>query len=372
MALSVESKVGVFFIIALIALGIITFQVEDLGKVFKRRYVMYAQFNHASGINPGDTVAIAGVKVGEVKSLELRPDSVIMTLNIESKDRIRKDAVATIAWGGLLGNRYIDITLGSPDAPFLDPKSTIETKPGIEITQVLQKIDTAASTLQALLQSEEGSKFGGLITNLFKISDDIAQGKGTLGKLVGSAEMYEKAMGIADDLKDASARVKKILADNEEGIGKLMESLNAAVPEAKEAFASINKIGEQVESGKGLLPALLNDEKMYNDFKDSLAKLNTSLDSIEQFTKDVREGKGLIARLVGDEKLSEEFAQTIGSLTAIAKRLESGDSTLARLTRDDDLYVEAKKLVEDARETVRSLKEQVPLGTFGSVLLSAF
>ncbi len=60
------------------------------------------------------------------------------------------------------------------------------------------------------------------------------------------------------------------------------------------------------------------------------------------------------------------------SVKAIAQRLDTGDNTLARLTRDSDLYTDVKKLVDDARETLRSVKDQVPVGTFASVMLSAF
>lgn len=373
MALNVEAKVGLFFIVALVILGVITFKVEDMSALFKHKTTMYAHFEHASGINPGDPVAIAGVKVGEVKSLELNDKGVRMTLTINGHNRVRDDAVATVAWGGLLGNRYIDITLGGPAAGYLAPGSEIPTKPSVEITAVLAKLDAAASELQkALAAGGAGEKIGGLLDNLRKISQDLAEGKGTLGKLVGSAEMYDKVMGIADDLKDMSARLRNVIEKNEGRLDNIFARLEEAVPEARDAFATIKRLGEQAESGKGILPALLNDEQMYQDLKGALAKLDTSLDRVDQVAKDISEGRGLLGKLTKDEKMAEDFAQALASLRAVAERLEKGDSTLARLTRDDELYKQVKGLLDDARESMRGLKEQVPLGTFASVMLSAF
>lgn len=238
---------------------------------------------------------------------------------------------------------------------------------------MLAKLDSAASEIQkALADGGFGDKVGGLLDNLKKISDDIAQGKGTLGKLAASSEMYDKVMGIADDLKDASGRLRGVVERNEGRVDNIFARLEEAMPEARDAFATIKRLGEQAESGKGMLPALLNDEQMYQDLKNSLAKLSTALDRVDQIGKDISEGRGLLGKLTTDEKVAEDFAQTLASLRAVAERLEKGDNTLAKLTRDDDLYKQAKGVLDDARESLRSLKEQVPLGTFASVMLSAF
>jgi phospholipid/cholesterol/gamma-HCH transport system substrate-binding protein len=371
--LSVEAKVGVFFIVGLVILGVVTFKVEDMSALFRAKKTMYAHFEHASGINPGDPVAIAGVKVGEVKALELDDRGVRMTLSLNSSARVREDAIASVAWGGLLGNRYIDISLGSTGAGFLEEGSELPTVPSIEITAVLGKLDAAASELQKVLaEGGVGEKVGSLLDNLMKISEDMAQGKGTLGKLVDSPEMYDKLTGIADDLQEMATRLRGVVEKNEGRLDSIFASLEEAVPEARDAFATIKRLGEQAESGKGILPALLNDEQMYTDLKGSLAKLGTSLDRIDLVTTDISEGRGLLGRLAKDEKMADDFAQSLASLRAVAERIETGDNTLARLTRDDDLYLQAKGMLDDARESLRGLKEQVPLGTFGSVLLSAF
>lgn len=373
MALNTETKVGVFFLIGLAILGFLTFKVEDWGALFRKQAQYTVHFPHASGLKVGDMVAVAGMKVGEIKEVRLTGKGVVMVMGVDETVRIRKDAVASIAWGGLLGNRFIDISLGSEESVFLAPGSEIANivEP-IEISDVLAKLDKAAGAIQGLLQGDEGSQFTGLLDNLNKISDDIAQQKGTIGKLVGSDEMYKKLDGIADDLQAAADSVSKILADNDERVASIIKNLDEAVPQAREAFASIKKLSDQAESGKGLLPALLSDEQMYTDFKDSLAQLNKAMDDIETTAKDMREGKGLIGKLVNDEQIGTDFSETLASVKAIAQRIEKGDNTLARLSRDEDMYADIKKLLDDARETLRSAREQVPVGTFASILLSAF
>jgi len=340
----------------------------------RRKYVVTARFPHAGGLKEGDGVHVAGKKVGEIQELKLLEDGIEVVMNVDAGVRIRGSSVATVAWGGLIGNRYVDISLGNlDDQTTLPPGSEIPTGPSIELGDVLRKVDAAAMAFKDMFESSNiGPKLSELVDNLLAIAKDIKEQRGTIGKLVASDELYKKVVGIADDLQGASARISKILLENDERIGSILEGLDAAAPEARDAFASIKRISEQIDSGKGILPALLHDEKMYEELKGALANLDTSLNRIEELTRSFQEGSGLIARLAGDEELADDFGAAVKSLKEIAKRLEAGDSTLARLTRDSDLYDDLKKLLDEARETLRSVKDQVPVGTFASVLLSAF
>jgi len=380
MALSVETKVGLFFLIGLAILGVITFRVANVSEYFQPKAYYTVFFPSASGLNPDDPVAVAGLKVGKIKSLELKETGVLMTLTIDPKIRIRRDAIASVAWGGLLGNRYIDISLGKPDQPWLEPGSEIPVGPTIELTDVLFKLNAAATDFQDMLKtSGAGSKVQTVLENLTKASSDIAkvtedirERRGTVGKLIGSDELYNKAISIADDLKGSAANVRKLLGDNNERLNTIIEKLDAAIPEAKDAFSSIKKLGDEANSGKGVVAALLNDQKMAQDLRSSMTRLGSTLDRLDAIATGLEQGQGLAGRIINDPQMADDVRGAVKSLRAVAQRLETGDNTLARLTRDKDLYEDVKKLLDDARETLRSVKEQVPVSTFASLLLTSF
>jgi phospholipid/cholesterol/gamma-HCH transport system substrate-binding protein len=208
--------------------------------------------------------------------------------------------------------------------------------------------------------------------DIAKVTEDIRERRGTVGKLIGSDELYNKAMSIADDLKSSAANVRKLLDDNNQRLNTIIEKLDAAIPEAKDAFASIKKLGDEANNGKGAVATLLNDEKMAQDLRNSLTRLGSTLDRLDTLTKNAEEGQGLVGRLINDPQMADDVRDAVKSLRVVAQRLETGDNTLARLTRDKDLYEDVKKLLDDARETLRSVKEQVPVGTFASLLLTTF
>ena len=373
MAISTETKVGAFFLIALAILGWFTFHVQNLGDAFAKTKTLTAHFTHAASLQAGDGVFVAGLRVGEIESLQLNDDGVVVTMQVKADAPVRESSEAVAAWGGLLGNRFIDITLGDPADPILPDGGVVKTRPSIEIETVLRKVDQAAAQLSDMLKSSDvGPNLGKLVENLLAISDDIRNQKGTMGKLISSSDLHDKAVAIADDLKETAENLNKLVADNDERIGSILENLDKAAPEMRDAFAGIKRLTEQAETGKGILPALLNDEKMYEDLKGSLAKLNASLVRVDELTESIQKGEGLMGKMIGDEKLAQDVTDAVESLKNVAERLDKGDNTLARLTRDKDLYEDVKKTLDDAREMLRTAKEQLPVGTFASVILSAF
>lgn len=407
MKVSTDTRVGVFFLVGLVILGVVTFQVEDLGGLFAKKVIMKTRVHHAAGLKEGDMVAMAGLKVGEVKEIHIRDNMVEVTMGLEDGVPVREDSVVKIAWGGLLGNRYIDMTLGSPEKPVLKPGAYVPSVEALRLDEIFMKVDKAAGNIQeTFAENELGQNFRRLIDNAARISEkmvsgegtigklindpglydnlkstaaQIKSGEGTLGKLIYSDELHKQALAVVADLKSASARMEKLLADNDGRIENIIKGLEAAAPEAKDAFTTIKDLGKKIDAGEGILPALINDKEMRKNLEHALARLSSSLDKIDEFTTGLKEGKGLAAKLVNDEEFAKtfeaagkDFQETARSLRAIAERIETGDNTVARLTRDSDLYEDVKKVLADTRETLRRVREQIPVGTFTSVLLSAF
>ena len=219
MAMSTETKAGIFFLVAFVILGLATFKVEEVGQILRPSYVLKARFRHASGLKVGDPVAVAGVRVGEVKLLGLDEDGIYVVAEIKTDAKVRKDATASIAWQGLLGTKYLDISLGSREQGLMESGEEIKnTREAIEIGAVMEKVDLAVQEVRGLLSGGVKDEMGTIITNMAKISEDVAKQRGTLGKLVGSDEMYKKLDAIATDLTSAAGSLKKILAENEKDL----------------------------------------------------------------------------------------------------------------------------------------------------------
>lgn len=111
-----EVIVGLFMIAGLAALLFLALQVSGLSpKPAGDRYTLYANFNDTGGLAPRGKVSMAGVTVGTIESVTLDLETfqarVAMSINSEISN-IPADSAAVIRTSGLLGDQYIDISIG--------------------------------------------------------------------------------------------------------------------------------------------------------------------------------------------------------------------------------------------------------------------
>jgi len=136
----VESMVGVFVLLAFVALSTLAFQVSGLTSLFPTKsYTVLASFDDIGGLKVRSAVKIGGVQIGEVSKITLDPVSfkAIVHMRIENHfNDIPDDSSAGIFTAGLLGDNYIAIT------PMYN-KSFLKEGSEIEITRsamVLEKL----------------------------------------------------------------------------------------------------------------------------------------------------------------------------------------------------------------------------------------
>ena len=73
-----------------------------------------------------------------------------------------------------------------------------------------------------------------------------------------------------------------------------------------------------------------------------------------------------------DEQVSEDLKVTAANLREVTQRLADGEGTLGKLSKDEELYDDARYLMEDIRAAVDDFRETAPILTFTSVFFGAF
>lgn len=114
-----DFSVGLFMLLGLIAVGVMVIKVSGVSNLISTKgYEITADFNDIGKLKVHAPVTVAGVKIGEVIRIELKPDA----LNAKVTMRLRddklipsQDAQARILTEGLLGSNYISIVPGYED-----------------------------------------------------------------------------------------------------------------------------------------------------------------------------------------------------------------------------------------------------------------
>jgi len=104
--------VGVFGLLGILALAILSFRLGDLSLFPPPSYILYANFDNISGLKTGADVEIAGVKVGKVIKIWLQQEQARVAMRINQGVQVDSDAIAGVKTAGLLGDKFISLELG--------------------------------------------------------------------------------------------------------------------------------------------------------------------------------------------------------------------------------------------------------------------
>jgi len=289
------------------------------GQNFWQRKVQYqVHFLRTNGLLFGAPVALNGVNIGSVTGIGFPadPEARHITVDIEvtrrSAPRIREDTVASIRTQGVLGDKYVELSAGTPTAPPREPGSVIPAIAPVDYEAVLGQSGDIVDNIVELTAS------------LRNVLQAIDRGEGLLGAIVRSREQGELTFG---DIQQAIANLAKITAHAE-------------------------SIMESVERGEGFLGALVRDTSRAEVI---LSRLARSADQLEQFAQRLNTADGLMPRLIEDEDLGERLVSNIDAtakdLAEVTAKVKRGEGTLGALVNDPTLYDETTEFVKSTRKS---------------------
>jgi len=362
MALSTEKKVGLFFLVTIIALAVVIELVEDW-RPFETHRKYIAFFDAAVGISAGDSVRLAGVEVGKIEAIGIEDNKVRIDFYVVDGTRIKEDSVATIRQTNLLGGQFLGLDFGSDQSKALSPGSAVQTREGVNIDQLISNLDrNQERVLGALGDMVEESRgpFLDTMAQIDNITRKIDQGEGTLGLMVNDPALYEEVQG-------AAANLQLILARIERGEGSLGRMVNdtALYDNAALSLANLSEITGRVKDGKGSVGRLFTDDELYANASDALA-------NIRDVSAKANNGTGSLGKLVNDDALYEEARASMQRINSIAAKIDDGKGTMGRLVNEDDLYRDAKTTLHKVEKAVDGLSDQGPLSALGVVVGTLF
>lgn len=150
---------GIFIVVGLAILATGIFLIGDKQFLFSSTYLLKAAFPNVDGLNKGGDVRVGGLRVGTVDQIDLpippgRKVTVVMKLHDSTLPIIRKDSVAAIKTEGILGDKYLDISLGSKDAETANDGDVIHAEPTVNVADVANSIALETKASLAVFQED--------------------------------------------------------------------------------------------------------------------------------------------------------------------------------------------------------------------------
>jgi phospholipid/cholesterol/gamma-HCH transport system substrate-binding protein len=292
-----QLKVGVLIVAALAILAVSIYKLGQVANLFSRRYELYTFMAEANGLRVGGTVLVAGQFAGTIKSIDFLPVDndttrnlkVRMAVDHDLEQQIRADSKAHVRTLGLLGDKVIDISTGTPRYSVLRAGDTIPVTPSLDYEAVLAQ---AASAVNDMVE---------LTHDMRQITSSLVRGEGTIGQLMTNRALYDQFVAT---MSRASVMMTRF------------------------------------ENPNSTFGRMLNDPTLYNRFV-------AVMGSADSLVVALNDKNGTIGKLLRDDSIYVHLVGMAAAGDSLVRALTSGQGLAGRLLTDPTLYDRVNKLTTD-------------------------
>jgi phospholipid/cholesterol/gamma-HCH transport system substrate-binding protein len=319
-----QLKVGSLIILAVLVLGVALYKLGQAVNLFSKRYELQAYLKEAGGLRVGGSVMVAGQLAGTIKEIDLLPvdmdtlRNVKIVVGIDQKlqEQVRGDSKARVKTLGLLGDKIIDISPGTPKASPLQNGDTLRVQASLDYEEVLTK---AASAVDDVV---------GLTKDMRTLTRSLVSGKGTIGQLLTNPALYNQ-------LESTLGRTNALLF--------------------------------RVQSSRGTMARFLDDPRLYEEMVGAVSGVDSLLAAM-------RSRNSSMGRLITDSTFYTQGVSTMQSFAAIAanadtlvKNMAAGKGMLGKALTDDQLYTSLQKLIDDFTALIADIRKDPSRYTKGLI-----
>ncbi|MCX6400295.1 MAG: MlaD family protein [Propionibacteriales bacterium] len=292
----------IFMVTTALATGVLIITIGNLSFGATKEYA--AEFVDATGVNKGDDIRIAGVKVGSVQEIEvLGADRARVTFKVDADTVVDQATHATVKYRNLIGQRYITLTQEGAGGKRLEEGEALpvdRTKPALDLTVLFNGFKPL---FQALSPDD-----------INKLSFEIVQ-------------VFQGEGGTVEGLLGSTASITQTLADRDQVIGELLDNLDFVLDHVADRDKQLTQL---IDSFRGLIGGLNDDREAILSSLDSISELSVQTAALvtdikDPFVKDIKELRAVAGNLDRNRKEIDRSLQVLPiKLTKIGRTATYG------------------------------------------------
>ncbi len=252
--------------------------------------VWHVTFPQTGGLSESDEVRVNGLRKGNVAGVDLVGDHVVVNLALSSEVALTTASMVAIRNVGMMGEKVIAVDLRMGGQPY----ATTDTIPGVYEKGIPEVMAEMGGTIETVTQ---------LASQLARLAE-VLDKNGTLDMTVGNfhetSEELKKAVGenrkllneTIVNLNAASKTAKSLTTDREAQLKRTIDSFERSAAGMEKLTgrldslrASLQTVSSKIERGEGSLGKLVNDPKLYDDTKASVAQFRALIEDFKKNPK---------------------------------------------------------------------------------------
>ncbi len=377
---SMRFRIGVFVLTALILFAVLLTLFGGFPSLFRRTDPYTVVFKDAPGVSGGTPVRRSGVRIGEVRKVELDDVSgkVRVTIAIDKPHPLYESDQAVLVHGLLGGDTSIDFVPQRPKAEGVEPAPVREnteflggTQANVAtlLNQTSEIVPTTQETLNQLrstlqryekmppLMEETLREYRDLGKAAREVVPELRRTNDEVRELSKAAREAVPELRRTNDEIQVTARTWGRLGErldvfvqtNQDKLVKTLDNVNETVIRVGNVFNDENQRNlsatlKNVRAGSNNLESISKntDEFMkegvrtLNRFNDALTQTEQVLSNVQQATKPLAERSGSVMKNLDES--SEKFNKILTDLREILRAIAQGDGSLRRFVSDPELY----------------------------------
>ncbi len=258
-----QKKVGITVFAGIIILFALLIIVGTDEYYFSKTYNLVVCIDDAAGLVKGAPVLLGGVKIGGVEKIEFLPDAnkenIRVSLKVLSsyRQKITTGTCAEIRGIGILGDKYIHLSIGKNSGEPLPDNANVPYNRGVILEDITKEISPVTQELKSVL------------VNLHRITDSLATGNGTMATLINTPTAANKLSRVLSDADKLIAA----LESKDGTTGQLIHN-KELYTETKEAVREFRAMITNINSGKGTIGKLVTEDSLYNSIHYTASEVN--------------------------------------------------------------------------------------------------
>lgn len=289
-------------IIVVLGLAIMIFMILIVGTnilAFSSKYTLHTFVPNVVGLNEGAFITVSGVKAGKIGKFTFTEKDgqfgIAIPLHIEEKhqDKITSSSVATIRTLGILGDKYIEVSLGRADETPLEEGAWLQAKPPLDFEAMADQAETAIQELP------------GMLTAARELLESMRSGRGTFATMLHDSSAAQHFSQLVRQLSTLTASLNR----RDSNVGKLLHD-DSVYSNLTSLSANLNSIVSRVQAGEGTLGKLVVDTTVY-------ANLNSVTARSDSLLAHLNSREGTLGKLATDTEAHDRLMKLVAELEAI-------------------------------------------------------
>ncbi len=265
-SISHKVRLGMFITLGIAVFIFAIYFIGEQQQLFRSTFRLSGVFKNVAGLQVGNNVRLSGINVGTIDNITIISDTsvrVVFFVDENTRQFIKKDAVASIGSEGLMGNKVLILSPGTGGKMNIKNDDIVTTSQPTDIDDIMKSLKTTMDNT------------ANITGNLATISASIESGKGAVGGLIMDKALRKDIESTIINLKEGSDGFKVVM-DKAGELDSILIAIKSTIRSTADITSDLATIANSLQSGEGTIGRLLMNTSAAENFDSTMFYMKES------------------------------------------------------------------------------------------------